>query len=48
MLQGLFAIFGLWFESGIFDLEPAHSLNDDFLDIKPMGVRALLEEAWRD
>jgi hypothetical protein len=45
-LQGLFAVFGLFFEDGSFDFKPAHSLNDDFPDIKPTTVKALLQKAW--
>ena len=45
-LQGLFAIFELWFENGSFDLKPENTLNDAFPSIKPKSVNALLEEAW--
>jgi uncharacterized protein YbjT (DUF2867 family) len=48
MLQGFFAAFGIGSEEGEFDLRPAHSLNDDFPDIKPRTVKELLSEAWKE
>ncbi|KAH8776277.1 hypothetical protein F5883DRAFT_698650 [Diaporthe sp. PMI_573] len=47
MLQGLFAAFGRMFEEGEFDLKPFHTLNDDFPEIKPRGVRQLGLDAWK-
>jgi len=45
-LQGLLAMFGLWFEEGVFDLHPAKLFNDEVPEIKPYTVKAFLNEAW--
>ncbi len=47
MLQGFFAAFGIMAEQGELDLHPAHSLNDEFPDIKPRTVKELVLEAWK-
>ncbi|KAK5069143.1 hypothetical protein LTR64_008704 [Lithohypha guttulata] len=46
MLQGMFAAFGNMFENGVFDLKPSHTLNQDFPEIKPKTVKALITEAY--
>lgn len=48
MLQGFFAGFGIMFEQGQFDLRPAHSLNDDFPEIKPRTIKELVFEAYKE
>ncbi|KAH6645450.1 hypothetical protein BKA67DRAFT_664525 [Truncatella angustata] len=46
MLQGMFAAFGIMFETGVFDLKPSRTLNDEFPDIKTKTVRELISEAY--
>ncbi|EXJ92426.1 hypothetical protein A1O3_00977 [Capronia epimyces CBS 606.96] len=50
-LQGLFAIFGLWFDDGSFDLptqpeEGSVDLNTKFPDIKPLTVKGLFQQLY--
>lgn len=47
MLQSMFAVFGVLFEGGFFDLKPEKTLNDQFPEIKPRSVRELVNEAWK-
>ncbi|KAH6612514.1 hypothetical protein C7974DRAFT_476374 [Boeremia exigua] len=47
MLQGMCAVFGILFEQGFFDFNPANSLNNQFPDIKPRSVKDLVNEAWK-
>ena len=42
----MIAVHGVWFEEGVYNLKPAHFLNDQFPQIKPMKVKELLEKAW--
>ncbi|KAL2850086.1 NAD(P)-binding protein [Aspergillus pseudodeflectus] len=48
MLQGFFAAFGIFFEKGLFDLKPAHTLNEEFPEIKARTVREIIDAAWRE
>ncbi|KAH7420025.1 hypothetical protein BKA64DRAFT_652219 [Cadophora sp. MPI-SDFR-AT-0126] len=47
-LQGLLASFGIWFESGDFDLSTSRGayLNDIFPDIKPTSLEEVITEGW--
>jgi hypothetical protein len=47
-LQSMFAVFGILFEGGFFDLKPEKTLNDQFPAIKPRSVKDLVNEAWRE
>ncbi|KAL8376054.1 hypothetical protein RB595_007255 [Gaeumannomyces hyphopodioides] len=46
-MDAMGAIFGLWFEQGLFELKSAKFLNDQFPEIKPMTVKEMLDKAWR-
>ncbi|KAH6880819.1 hypothetical protein B0T10DRAFT_531810 [Thelonectria olida] len=46
-IQALFATFGVWFEKGLFHLQPAKTLNGVFPDIKARTVREVLTEGWK-
>ncbi|KAF5962284.1 nmra-like family protein [Fusarium bulbicola] len=46
-LQGLVSAFGLLFDTGVFDLQPLHTLNEAYPHIKANTVRQLVDEAWR-
>jgi len=49
MLQGLFAVFGLWFDDGSFDLHPGEGsldLNAKFPEIKPLKVKEVLQQLY--
>ncbi|KAK1844227.1 nmra-like family protein [Colletotrichum chrysophilum] len=46
-MQGLLAFFGIMWESGKCNLEPAYTLNQRFPDIETTSVRTLLESAWK-
>lgn len=46
-LQGLYAQTGLWYIAGEMDLAPQHTLNQDFPDIKPLGVKEFLKQVWK-
>jgi len=43
------AAFGMWFETGVFDLQPKGGkfLNESFPEIKPMKVGEMLNRAWK-
>ncbi|KAK4446799.1 isoflavone reductase [Podospora aff. communis PSN243] len=47
VMQDYAAIFGLWFDSGAFDLKPEKFLNETFPEIKPMTAKEMLDKAWR-
>lgn len=40
------AAYGLWIETGGFDLDESRALNKEFPDIKPISVREFLQQAW--
>ncbi|RGP67060.1 isoflavone reductase like irl [Fusarium longipes] len=46
VLQSVMAAYGLWVETGGFDLDESKTLNKEFPDIKPVSVRDFLQEAW--
>ncbi|KAH7188260.1 uncharacterized protein B0J16DRAFT_412741 [Fusarium flagelliforme] len=46
VLQSVMAAYGLWVETGGFDLDESRTLNKEFPDIKPISVRDFLQEAW--
>ncbi|KAF9634762.1 putative nmra-like family protein [Lasiodiplodia theobromae] len=46
-IQSIFAVFGIWFHEGLFNLQPKKRLNDVFPHIKAYTVRELLELAWK-
>lgn len=46
ILQKVMSVYGLWSEKGAFDLDESRTLNKKFPDIKPISVKAFLEEAW--
>lgn len=48
MLQGFFAAFGNLFEKGVFDFKPAHTLNQEFPEIKARTVKEVLDAAWKE
>ncbi|KAH8588086.1 hypothetical protein B0O99DRAFT_583577 [Bisporella sp. PMI_857] len=47
-LQGLFALFGYWFENGDFDYPVTQGtyLNEKFPEIVPISVEQIVTEAW--
>ena len=48
-LQGMFAIFGLWFEQGLFDMRPKDSdtnLTALFPEVKPLTVEGMLQTLY--
>lgn len=47
-LQGLFALFGLWFHSGEFNFDASGKefLNELFPEIQPISVSQIIEEGW--
>ncbi len=46
-LQSISAVFGLWFEEGVFDYKPARFLNEVFPEIKPLKIKEMLDTAWK-
>ncbi|KAK1474176.1 hypothetical protein CTAM01_15975 [Colletotrichum tamarilloi] len=46
-LQPMFAILGLVFERGVFDLKVETSITQDFPDLKLRSIKELLEEAHK-
>ncbi|CAG7559176.1 unnamed protein product [Fusarium equiseti] len=46
VLQSVMAAYGLWVETGGFDLDESRTLNKEFPDIKPISVKNFLREAW--
>ncbi|KAF7558017.1 hypothetical protein G7Z17_g311 [Cylindrodendrum hubeiense] len=48
-IQGIFSVFGLWFDEGMFHLKPPNgTLNEVFPDITALTVKELLELGWKD
>ncbi|KAH7153443.1 hypothetical protein EDB81DRAFT_455426 [Dactylonectria macrodidyma] len=47
-IQSLFATFGVWFEKGMFNLQPNDTLNKVFPYIKARTVREVLTAGWKD
>jgi len=47
-LQGMLALFGIWFESGEFDFSTSEGtfLNERFPDIKPTSLEKVITEGW--
>lgn len=45
-VKAAIALAAEWFAMAELDLKPAHMLNDDFPEIKPMGVKRFLELSW--
>ncbi|KAH7110618.1 hypothetical protein B0J11DRAFT_620116 [Dendryphion nanum] len=47
-LQGVFALFGLWFDSGDFNFEVSEeeSLNELFPEIQPISIVQVINEGW--
>jgi len=41
-LQRMFSGIGVMFETGVFDLKPSHTLNEEFQSIKPKTVKELV------
>ncbi|KAK0713431.1 hypothetical protein B0T26DRAFT_858083 [Lasiosphaeria miniovina] len=46
-LHGMAAAFGLLFEGGVFDMKPASFLNETFPELKPLGVKEILDKSWK-
>jgi hypothetical protein len=46
-LRGILATFGLMFDSGLFDLKPQHTIDQDFPGIKARNMKELMTEAWK-
>lgn len=46
MLQGMFAAFGIMFETGVFNFEPSTTLNKEFPDIKVKTVKEIVSEFY--
>ncbi|KAF2846619.1 NAD(P)-binding protein [Plenodomus tracheiphilus IPT5] len=46
ILQNMCAVFGIWFDTGIFDFKTEGSLNEKYPEIKTKSVKAIVEEAW--
>ncbi|KAJ0329130.1 hypothetical protein COL5a_004361 [Colletotrichum fioriniae] len=45
-LQALFATFGIWFEEGLYHLEPETTLNQLFPGIKARTVKEVIQAGW--
>ncbi|KAI3548308.1 hypothetical protein CSPX01_03104 [Colletotrichum filicis] len=45
-LQALFATFGIWFEEGLYHLEPGTTLNQLFPGIKARTVKEVIQAGW--
>lgn len=45
-LQALFATFGIWFEEGLYHLEPKKTLNQLFPGIKARTVKEVIQAGW--
>ena len=47
-LQGVLALFGVWFENGDFNFEvpKSESLNELFPEIEPASVQRVIEQGW--
>lgn len=43
----MFAMFGILFEEGKFNLQPEQSLNDLFPEIEPMSAKQMVEIGWK-
>ena len=48
MMQGLFSVFGLWFDGGDFNFETSGEefLNEVFPEIQPLSVSQVISEGW--
>ncbi|KAF5007111.1 hypothetical protein FDECE_6542 [Fusarium decemcellulare] len=46
VLQQALSVYALWSAEGAFSLVSERTLNDVFPEIKPMGVREMLQKAW--
>ncbi|KAH9211997.1 hypothetical protein DL95DRAFT_525412 [Leptodontidium sp. 2 PMI_412] len=48
VLQGILALFGLWFDSGDFNFEVSgkESLNERFPEIQPISISQIINEGW--
>ncbi|KAF2186054.1 NAD(P)-binding protein [Zopfia rhizophila CBS 207.26] len=47
IIQQIFSVFGIWFEEGLFNLQPKKTLNEVFPHIEVWTVRDVLERAWK-
>ncbi|KAK1623787.1 hypothetical protein BDP81DRAFT_502811 [Colletotrichum phormii] len=45
-LQALFATFGIWFEEGLYHLQPKTTLNQLFPEIKARTVKEVIQAGW--
>lgn len=43
----LCADYGLWSERGVLNLQPEHTLNEQFPEIKALTVKEFLQKAWQ-
>ncbi|WAO87485.1 NmrA domain-containing protein [Fusarium falciforme] len=46
VLEGILSLYGLLFEAGVFDLNPEHTIRQDFPEIKVKTFKELITEAW--
>jgi hypothetical protein len=48
VMQGLFSVFGLWFDGGDFNFETSGEefLNEVFPEIQPLSVSQVISEGW--
>lgn len=46
VMKKVMSAYGLWAESGGFNLDESKALNNVFPEIKPISVREFLEDAW--
>ncbi|PVH68336.1 NAD(P)-binding protein [Cadophora sp. DSE1049] len=46
-LQGLLSVFGIMFESGVFNFNPSRTSKDDFPDLTLRSLKDLLTEAYK-
>ncbi|UPK89359.1 hypothetical protein LCI18_000294 [Fusarium solani-melongenae] len=46
VLEGILSLYGLLFEAGVFNLNPEHTIGQDFPEIKVKTFKQLITEAW--
>jgi hypothetical protein len=47
-MQYLLAAFGAWTAAGEFNLPEENTLNNRFPDIKPVSLKQVLEQGWKE
>lgn len=46
-IQSIFSVFSIWFDMGLFNLQPEKTLNQVFPDVEVWTVRQVLERGWK-